>query len=150
MNDQFAEIGTSMTMNSQDTERETGKVAPSGAAFAVSALLLTSAILTVLVGVFALTADELVVSGPGYEYTFQMTGWGWANILTGLVLAVVGLAVLFNPVRARVAAIVATCLAIVVSFLWMPYYPPGAIVLIALDVVAVWGVATWNTSRQSA
>jgi hypothetical protein len=29
----------------------------------------------------------------------------------------------------------------------MPYYPTGAIVLIALDVVAIWAVATWNTSR---
>ena len=46
----------------------------------------------------------------------------------------------------RVAATVVTCLAIVVSFLWMPYYPTGSIVLIALDVVVIWGVATWNTS----
>jgi len=38
----------------------------------------------------------------------------------------------------------------VVTFLWMPYYPTGAIVLIALDVVVIWGVATWNTSRQPA
>jgi hypothetical protein len=66
------------------------------------------------------------------------------------MLAVVALAVLINPVRARAAAIVAACLAIVVSFLWMPYYPPGSIALIALDVVAIWGVTTWNTSRESA
>jgi hypothetical protein len=62
----------------------------------------------------------------------------------------VGLVVFFNPVQARIPAIIATCLAIVVSFLWMPYYPPGSIVLIALDVVAIWGVATWNTSRETA
>jgi hypothetical protein len=147
--DQFAAIGDSMTVHSQDTERVTGQVSPSGATFAVGALLSTSAILTFVVGVFALATDKLVVSGPGYEYTFQMAGWGWVNLLTGLVLAVLALAVFLNPVRARVAAIIATCLAIVVSFLWMPYYPPGAIVLIALDVVAVWGVATWNTSRES-
>jgi len=41
-------------------------------------------------------------------------------------------------------------LAIVVTFLWMPYYPVGSVVLIALDVVVIWGVATWNTSRESA
>ena len=139
-----------MTMNSQATERVTGQVSPVRATFAVAALLATSAILTFFVGIFALAADEVVVSGPGYQYTFQMTGWGWVNILTGLVLAVVALAVLINPVRARAATIVTACLAIVVSFLWMPYYPPGSIVLIALDIVAIWGVATWNTSRESA
>jgi hypothetical protein len=150
MSDLFAEIGACMTMNSQDTEGATAQVSPSGATFAVGALLLTSAMLTFLVGVFALITHELVASGPGYQYTFQMTGWGWVNILTGLVLAVVALVVFLNPVQARVAAIAATCLAIAVSFLWLPYYPPGAIVLIALDVVVIWGVATWNTSRETA
>jgi len=120
------------------------------ATLAAGALMLTSAILTFLVGVFALAADDLVVSGPGYEYTFQLSGWGWANILTGLVLAAVAIALFVSPQWARAAAIIVTCLAIVVTFLWMPYYPTGAIVLIALDVVVIWGVATWNTSRQPA
>jgi hypothetical protein len=147
---ELAEIGDSMTMNSPYAESATGQVSPVGATFAVGALFATSAILTFFVGVFALIADEVVASGPGYQYTFQISGWGWANILTGLMLAVVALAVLINPVRARGAAIVAACLAVVVSFLWMPYYPPGSIVLIAIDVVAIWGAATWNTSRETA
>jgi hypothetical protein len=100
--------------------------------------------------VFALIANDLVVSGPGYEYTFQLSGWGWINLLTAVVLAAVAVSLFVNATGARAAAIVATCLAIVVSFLWMPYYPPGSIVLIALDVVVIWGVATWNTSGGSA
>jgi hypothetical protein len=31
----------------------------------------------------------------------------------------------------------------------MPYYPSGAIVLIALDIVAIWAVTTWNTTRET-
>ena len=106
--------------------------------------------ITFLVGVFALAANDLVVSGPGYEYTFQISGWGWANILTGMVLAAVAIALFLSAQWARAAAIIVTCLAIVVTFLWMPYYPTGSIVLIALDVVVIWGVATWNTSRKTA
>ena len=141
-----------MITSSRNVDRKTGQVSPSGptATLAAGALLLTSAILTFLVGVFALTTDDLVVSGPGYEYTFQITGWGWANILTGMVLAAAAVAVFVSATGARVAAIIVTCLAIVVTFLWMPYYPTGAIVLIALDVVAIWGVATWNTTRKTA
>jgi hypothetical protein len=120
------------------------------AAYAAAALLLTSGVLTFLVGVFALSANDLVIAGPGYEYTFQLSGWGWANILTGTVLAAVAVAVFVGATWARVAAIVTTCLAIVVTFLWMPYYPTGSIVLIALDVVAIWGVTAWSTSRESA
>jgi hypothetical protein len=139
-----------MTMSSQHVERVAGQVSPVDAIFAAGALLSTSAILTTVVGLFALTANELVASGPGYEYTFEITGWGWANILTGLVLAAVAVALFLSATWARVAAIIVTCLAIVVTFLWMPYYPTGAIVLIALDTVAIWGVATRSTSRDSA
>jgi hypothetical protein len=140
-----------MTTSSRNVDRMTGQVSPSAAtaSLAAGALLLTSAILTFLVGVFALSANDLVVSGPGYEYTFQITDWGWANILTGMVLAAAAVAVFVSATGARAAAIIVTCLAIVVTFLWMPYYPTGAIVLIALDVVAIWGIATWNTSRKT-
>jgi hypothetical protein len=141
-----------MTTSSRNVDRITGQVSPSGATatLAAGALLSTSAILTFLVGVFALAADDLVVSGPGYEYTFQLTGWGWLNILTGMVLGAAAVALFLSALWARAAAIIVTCLAIVVTFLWMPYYPTGAVVLIALDAVVIWGVATWNTSRKTA
>jgi hypothetical protein len=140
-----------MTTSSVDVDPMTGPVTPSGATptLAAGALMLTSAVLTFLVGVFALAADDLVVSGPGYEYTFQITGWGWANIPTAMVLTAVAVAVFLNARWARGAAIVVTCLAIVVTFLWMPYYPAGSVVLIALDAVIIWGVATWNMSRET-
>ena len=141
-----------MATSSRNVDRTTGQVSPSGATatFAAGGLMLTSAILTFLIGVFALAANDLVVSGPGYEYTFQITGWGWANILTAMVLAGVAVALLLGAPWARAAAIVVTCLAIVVTFLWMPYYPTGAVVQIVLDVVVILGVATWNTSRETA
>jgi hypothetical protein len=135
-----------MTTRSLDTVSASGATAT----YAAGGLMLTSAILTFLIGVFALAANNLVVAGPGYEYTFQVTGWGWTNIVTGIVLAVVAFALFLSAQWARAAAIVVTCLAIVVTFLWMPYYPTGSIVLIALDVVVIWGVATWNTSRKTA
>lgn len=96
-----------MTKSSLDVDRVTGQVSPSGATgtLAAGALLLTGALLTFLVGVFALVADDFVVSGPGYEYTFQITGWGWANILTGVVLAAVAVALFLSALWARAAAI---------------------------------------------
>ena len=141
-----------MTTSSVDANGRTGQVSSSGATanLAASALMMTSAILTFVIGVFALAANNVVVTGPGYEYTFQITGWGWTNIVTGIVLAAVAFAFFLSAQWARAAAIVVTCLAIVVTFLWMPYYPTGSIVLIALDIVVIWGVATWNTSGKTA
>lgn len=139
-----------MTMTSQVENGATRQMLSSGGAFAAAALLLTSGLLTFLVGVFALSANDLVVSGPGYQYTFQVSGWGWVNTLTGTVLALTAVGLFLGVTWARAVAIVVTCLAIVVTFLWMPDYPVGSVVLIALDIIVVWGVATWNTSGKSA
>jgi hypothetical protein len=141
-----------MTTSSVDANRMAGQVSTSGATamLAAGALLMTSAALTFFVGVFALVANDLVVSGPGYEYTFQITGWGWVNIVTATVLAVVAVVLLLGVPWARPTAIIVTCLAIVVTFLWMPYYPTGSIVLITLDAVVIWAVATWNTAPTTA
>jgi hypothetical protein len=136
-----------MTMSSQATNGGPRPTVSGGGAAA--ALLLTSGVLTFVVGVMALVAKALVVAGPGYEYTFQVTGWGWLNIVTGTVLAVTAGALFLHVKSARPVAIVVTCLAIVGAFLWMPYYPVWSAVLIALDVIVVWGIATWNTSRET-
>jgi hypothetical protein len=40
-----------------------------------------------------------------------------------------------------------TSLSIIANFLWMPYYPLWSILVIALDVVVIWAVATWDTDR---
>jgi hypothetical protein len=138
-----------MATSSQDVERATGQQSQ-GAPLAAAALMATSAVMTFFVGVFALTASDLVVAGPGYEYTFRTSGWGWVNLLTALVVAAVAIALFVNATATWVVAVVVACLAMVVSFLWMPYYPAGSIVLIVLDAAVIWGVATWGTSRASA
>jgi hypothetical protein len=138
-----------MTTSSQDVQRVTAQESQGGAPVAAAALMLTSAILTFFVGIFAVTAD-LVFTGPGYEYTFRIPGWGWVNLLTALVVAAVAIGLFVNATATWVAAVVVACSAMVVSFLWMPYYPTGSIVLIALDVAVIWGVATWGASRGSA
>ena len=138
-----------MTMSSQGVERVIAQQSQGAGPVAAAALMLTSAILTFFVGIFALT-DDLVFSGPGYEYTFRISGWGWVNLLTALVVAAVAIGLFVNATATWVAAVVVACLAMVVSFLWMPYYPTGSIVLIALDMAVIWGVATWGASRGSA
>jgi hypothetical protein len=32
--------------------------------------------------------------------------------------------------------------------MWLPYYPWWSVLIIALDVVVIWAVATWNPRRD--
>jgi hypothetical protein len=33
--------------------------------------------------------------------------------------------------------------------MWLPYYPWWSIIVIALDVIVIWAVATWDTTSAS-
>ncbi|MEV0355325.1 hypothetical protein AB0H71_04590 [Nocardia sp. NPDC050697] len=115
-----------------------------GTTFAAAALLLTVSILAVFSGISALAADELFVAGPEYIYQFDVTTWGWVVLILGVLGVVIAIGMFAGAVWARVAAIVIAALSIVANFLWLPYYPWWSIVVIAVDIVVIWAVATWR------
>jgi hypothetical protein len=57
---------------------------------------------------------------------------------------VVALGMFAGTTRARGLAFVIAALSIVANFLWLPHYPAWSMVIIALDVVVIWAVATWR------
>lgn len=101
-------------------------------------------VLQFLQGIAAVAEDEVFVSGQKYVFEFDLTTWGWVHIVVGIVMVVVGIALITGATWARVAAMVIAALSILVNFMWLPYYPGWAIAIIALDVVVIWAVATWN------
>jgi hypothetical protein len=104
-------------------------------------------VLTLLQGISALVNDQLLLVGPDYVYKFNMTGWGWVHIVVAILLGAVAVGVMFAATWARVAAIAMASVSIVVMFVWLPYYPLWSIIVIALDVIVILAVATWNMAR---
>ncbi|MBS9373702.1 DUF7144 family membrane protein [Rhodococcus sp. B50] len=100
--------------------------------------------LQLLQGIAAVAEDEVFVTGQEYLFTFDLTMWGWVHIVVGVVMVVVGIALISGATWARVAAMVIAALSILVNFMWLPYYPGWALAIIALDVVVIWAIATWN------
>lgn len=136
-----------MTDETPQQHRPTRQVVAGSATFAAAALILTSALLTILQGFSALGADDLVVVGQGgvdYIYAFNTTVWGWILIVLGFLAAAVAFGLFWGRSWARVAAVVMASLSIVGMFLWLPHYPVWAIVVIALDVIVIWAVSAWK------
>ncbi|WP_341683529.1 hypothetical protein REK76_14950 [Nocardia farcinica] len=123
------------------------QVAAGVTSIAAAALLITSGIVGLLQGIAGVSEDELFVVGPQYTYEFDLTTWGWIHIVLGVLLIVTGLAVITGATWARVTAIGLACLSIIGNFLWLPYYPLWSIIVIALDAVVIWALATWNPER---
>jgi hypothetical protein len=106
-----------------------------------AAVLLTVGILQILEGIVALANDEFYVVGREYTFEFDITTWGWIHLLIGIVLALVGGFLFTGSVWARWAGIGVAVFSMISNFMWLPYYPFWAIVIIALNIAVIWALA---------
>ncbi|MFI5720543.1 hypothetical protein [Nocardia sp. NPDC051750] len=118
-----------------------------GTSIAAAALLMVAGFITLFQGISAVAEDEVFVSGPQYVYELDLSSWGWVHIVFGILLILTSLALMTGATWARITAIGLAALSIVVNFLWLPYYPLWSILIIALDIVIIWAIATWDTAR---
>ncbi|MBH0776950.1 DUF7144 family membrane protein [Nocardia bovistercoris] len=121
-----------------------------GTSLAVAVLLFTVAVLSAFEGLSALFSDEIYVTGTRYTYRFDTTAWGWIHIVLGLVLALCAVGLLIGTMWGRYAAICLAALSIVMNFLSLPYYPAWSILVIGMNTVVIWAIATWRPDRDLA
>src|SRR5690606_17254229 len=62
--------------------------------------------LQLLQGIAAVAEDEVFVTGQEYLFTFDLTTWGWVHIVVGVVMVIVGIALISGATWARVSAMV--------------------------------------------
>lgn len=113
------------------------------------AALLTVGIFQFLEGVAAAAKDDVFVRTTNYVFEFDLTTWGWIHIILGIVVAVVGGAILAGQAWAYVAGIVVAVLSALLNFVWMPYYPFWAILIIAFDIAVIWALSTMLGARRA-
>ena len=111
---------------------------------AAGVLLTAAGILGILQGIAAIANDDLFVVGPEYTYSFDLTGWGWIHLIVGILAVLTAIGLFAGSTWARIVAIVLAALSIVANFMWLPYYPWWSVLVIALDVLVIWAVATWT------
>ena len=103
--------------------------------------MMISGVVTAIQGIVALANSEFYVVGSEYTFEFDITAWGWIHLLLGIGVAVVGYFLFVGATWARWTAIVLVGLSMFANFMWLPYYPLWALIIIALDVAVVWAIA---------
>ncbi len=88
------------------------------------------------------------VATPNYLLSFNATGWGWIHLIFGVVVGVAGFFVLTGNVVARTVGIVLAAGQAIVNFVWLPYYPMWAVIVIAVDVLVIWALSTLRLSTS--
>ncbi|MDX3354209.1 hypothetical protein PV703_13030 [Streptomyces sp. ME01-24h] len=120
------------------TERAHAGLAAGGTTFA-GVLLVVSGVVMILEGISAIAQDDIWVRLGDYVFSFNLTAWGWIHLVLGVLVIVVGAALLRNaPAWARTAGVALAAFNIIVNFAWLPYTPVWAVVVIAIDVFVIW------------
>ena len=129
-----------MSNQTSRTAHSTGNAWATGLMFFAAAVLVTVGFFQTLQGIAALASDELFIRGVDYVYTFDLTTWGWVHLLIGVVLVAVGASLFVGATWARWAGVAVAVLCAIANFMWLPYYPFWALVLISLNIAVIWAL----------
>jgi hypothetical protein len=105
-------------------------------------MLVMAGIWQLLVGIAALLEDEIFVTTPNYLYQFDLTGWGIVHVIIGALVALVGVFVFTGRRWAYWTGIGLAVVSATTQFFWMPWQPLWSMILIGVDVFAIWALAT--------
>ncbi|MBR7838380.1 hypothetical protein KDL01_34235 [Actinospica durhamensis] len=103
-------------------------------------LMFFGGVMAILQGITAIAKDDLIVVTRNYAYMLNLTSWGWIHLILGFLIALTGLALFTGAVWARIIGIAVAGLGMIANFLWLPYYPFWAILLIAIDIFIIWAL----------
>jgi len=112
-------------------------------------LMFFGGIMAIFQGIAAIAKDDLIVVTNNYAYTLDVTSWGWIHLALGVLIALAGLALFTGALWARVVGIAVAGLGMLANFLWLPYYPFWAIMLIAIDIFVIWALCAGMTRRSA-
>ena len=113
-----------------------------GASTFAACIMLMAGIFQAVQGLAALVnGTDFLVRTENYVFTFNATTWGWIHLILGILVAVAGGFILTGNIVARSLGIALAVFSAIANFLWLPYYPIWAIVIIALNVLIIWGLA---------
>ncbi len=94
----------------------------------------------VIQGLVALFNDEFFVITQEWIFEFDITAWGWIQLILGVVLIASGIGIFSGNVAARTVAVIIAGLAAIANFAWLPYYPLWSIIVIAICVAIIWAL----------
>ena len=68
-------------------------------------------------------------------------------LILGIIAIGIGFAILAGRTWARIAGIILALLSAASNFMFIPYYPIWAILIIALDVAVIWALTNYDRAK---
>lgn len=114
--------------------------APSAAGMMGGVLAVVAGLLTFLAGLAAVVRQHFYPALPGYAYRLNVHAWGWILLVLGVLLFAAGVSALLGMAVGRAVGIGLAVLTAVAGFMFLAYTPVWGVIIVALSVVAIWGL----------
>ncbi|MEU9135706.1 hypothetical protein AB0D33_06995 [Streptomyces sp. NPDC048404] len=132
-------MATTGMQHRQGTAGGSGAWVSGWTAFA-GVMMIFGGAMAIFQGIAAIAQDDVFVTTRNYVYTFNLTSWGWIHLTLGVLVVLAGVAVFRGMLWARIVGITLAGLSMVANFMWLPYSPVWASVLIAVDAFVIWAL----------
>ena len=114
--------------------------------FAAVMLLVTS-FFNLIDGIAAIANSHVFVANAHYVIG-DLRAWGWTALILSILQLLAGLGVLAGNQMARWAGVGLLALNLIAQMFFLPAYPFWSLTIIAVDVVALWGLCVYG-SREN-
>ena len=132
----------------QGSRRPVGSENSTWIAFA-GVMMVILGCLDVIWGLAAIVNDDVVVVGGHGALIFDLTTWGWVQLILGAVVGLTGLGLIVGNEVARVLGIILLAINAILQVVWFPAAPLWAFLMIILDVVIIYQL-TVNWAEKEA
>jgi hypothetical protein len=112
-----------------------------------SILLVVIACFNLIQGISAIANSHVFT--PHAHYVFaNLKTWGWITLIIGILMLLAALGVLAGNQLARWFAVVVLGINAIDQMFFIPAYPFWALTIIAMDVVALYGLLAYGSRRN--
>jgi len=133
-------------MTSVTTEPSRGTRGRRGYGLVVFAAILLSVVgcFNLIDGIAAIAHSHVFVADAHYVIG-DLRAWGWITLILGALLLLAAVGVLAGNQLARWFAVAVLALNAIDQMFFIPAYPFWSLIIIAVDVVALWGLCAYGS-----
>ncbi|MCQ4206020.1 DUF7144 family membrane protein [Streptomyces longispororuber] len=97
-----------------------------------------------IAGLSAILNENFYQQQNDYPFDFDVNGRGWVQLISGVLMVAAACALFTGRTWARIVGIVFAGLSAIENFLFTPYYPVWAAIIIVLDVLVIWSLTVYG------
>jgi len=110
-------------------------------------MLVLAGIFSIIDGIAAVSNSSIYVSGAQFIFS-NLNAWGWAFILIGAFELLIGFGIFARNSLATFMGIVIAGLSVLVELAASARYPLWTLVMVALDVLIIYGLCAYGFQQE--